>query len=62
MFRKKLIPAYFLLVGLPLLALLVVLKAGAGLSAPAAVSVRTGGIRKHAAGRDESLSARAAVQ
>jgi len=42
MFRKKLIAAWFLLVGLPLLALLAVLKAGAGLSAPAAASIRTG--------------------
>jgi len=42
MFRKKLIPAYFLLVGLPLLALLMVLKAGAGLSAPATSSIRAG--------------------
>jgi Kef-type K+ transport system membrane component KefB len=38
--RNRLIPAYFLLVGLPLLVLLLVLKAGAGLIAPAAGSVR----------------------
>jgi Kef-type K+ transport system membrane component KefB len=40
MFRNRLVPAYLLLVGLPVLALLVVLKAGADLSAPAAGAVR----------------------
>src|SRR5580692_8984853 len=42
MFRKNLVPAYFLLVGVPLMALLLVLKAGAGLSAPTAGIIRTG--------------------
>jgi Kef-type K+ transport system membrane component KefB len=42
MFRKKLIAGYLLLVGLPLLALFMVLQAGAGLSAPAMASIRTG--------------------
>jgi Kef-type K+ transport system membrane component KefB len=41
MFRNKLIPAYFLLVGLPLLLLFTVLKTGAGLTAPVA-AMRTG--------------------
>ena len=41
MFRNKLIPAYFLLVGLPLLLLLAVLKTGVGLTAPVA-AMRTG--------------------
>jgi Kef-type K+ transport system membrane component KefB len=41
MFRNKLISAYFLLVGLPLLLLFTVLKTGAGLTAPVA-AMQTG--------------------
>jgi hypothetical protein len=41
MFRNKMVSAYFLLVGVPLLVLLLVLRAGAGLSAPEVGAVRT---------------------
>src|SRR6185503_16791611 len=41
MLRNRLIPIYFLLVGVPFLALLLVLKAGTGPTAPLAASIRT---------------------